>query len=76
MQSALPAHAVSTPVRHVPPSTARASSKHVWHVSGPPSAVVAKEPLEQYSFAHDVPHGPVPHTHDFTSATMSWKPVA
>jgi hypothetical protein len=76
VQSALPPHAVSTPFRHVPPSTARASSKQVSHVSGPPSAVVANEPLEQYSLAHDVPHGPVPQTHDFTSATMSWKPVA
>jgi len=76
VQSALPPHAVSTPVRQVPPSTASALSKHVSHESGPPSAVAVNVSVAQYSVAHVVPQGPAPQTHDFTSATRSWKPVA
>jgi hypothetical protein len=72
VQSALPAHALSTPARHVPPSTASASSKQVAQAS----VVEVKLPLAQYSVAHDVAQGPVPQMQAWTSATMSWKPVA
>ncbi len=72
MHSAFPSHALSTPARHVPPSTASASSKQVAQAS----VLDVKLPLAQYSVAQDVAQGPAPQMQAWTSATMSWKPVA